>query len=120
MAQAILLTTLIILAVIGLTQVIRGISGWILTGGKKQYLLSIVPCDDKIDTPEYLVKSIDNRLREAFCCQDSRIVLLDTGMANTAKEAARQLCAQCDRLYLCERGEVAQWLAEKFHLQIDP
>lgn len=120
MAEAILLTVLTVLAVIGITDLIHSLVGWMLSGGKRQYLISVIPCTREEENPEYTVKSICSQIREECHCKGHRIVLVDCGMTPKAKQTCTLLCNEMEEVLLLNKEEIDTLLQEKFCLQITP
>ncbi len=120
MAQAILLTVITVLAVIGLADIIRSVSAWILSGGRRQYILSVIPCKGHEENMEYLIKSAYSHLKELYPCKSCRILLVDYGIDAETKRSCELLCKELDCVLLCDNEEASALLQEKFHLQIEP
>ncbi len=119
MAKAIFVTILTILAVIGLADLIRLLSAWILSGSGRQYIVSVIPCKGNEEEIEYIVKSAYSRLKEQYRCKECRIIIADSGIDPKTRKICEQLCHDIDGVILCEGHDVRNILQEKFHLQID-
>ena len=119
MAKAIFLTALTVLAVIGLADLIRSFSAWVLSGCRRQFVLAVIPCRGHEDDIEYIVKSTYHRLKEQYRCRGCRIILADGGLDAQTRKICEQLCRSLDCVSLWEEKDVGSLLQEKFHLQIN-
>ena len=120
MVKAIVLTVVIVLAVIGLTEILHSFCEWVLSGRRKQYVLSIVPCKKEEENLEYAIKSIYLQLKSQNHCKDCRIVLVDCGMDDETRKSAELLSKGNNCILLYSKEVLSEWLFEKFHLQIEP
>ena len=120
MAQAIFLTIIAFLAVIGLSDLIRTFSTWILSGGRRQHIISIVPCKGHEEDVEYMVKSIYAQLKQQHPCKSCRIILADSGVDEETKKACELLSEELECVSFCPQECISEILQEKFHLQINP
>lgn len=120
MERAILLTLLTLLAVIGIADILRAFSSWVLSGAGHQTLISIIPCKNNADDLEYIVKSTYFRLKQQNHCRHCRIILTNDGADEQTVKICERLSRENDCIILCKEDEIDTLLREKFHLQIQP
>ena len=119
MAQAIFFTVIAFLAVVGLADLIRAFSTWILSGGRQQYIISVVLCKGHEEDVEYMVKSIYAQLKQHHPCKSCRINLADDGVDEETKKVFQLLSKELECISFCPKEWVTETLSEKFHLQIN-
>lgn len=106
-----------LLIIMGLTDVFRALSAWLLNIKVKGTILYILPVQDTVGETEIALRSVIHRLRTFSGKEEKRILCVDCGADEESAEICRKLMENWNEAVFCTREEAVKKIEGMFAKQ---
>lgn len=96
---------LVLLASVGLVEIVRSILFFFLSGREESGFVMVVPLCGHEEEAEYLLRSAAVKTRWMSGIKRRRVICLDCGMDGETRAVCEKICASCAFMEICSQKE---------------
>lgn len=114
MLELLLKIGLAILMVIGLTEVFRGLCGWLFKTRLKGKIVYVLPVSGHEEEAEMALRGAIHRLQWVPGKEEIHILCVNSGMDEETEAVCRKTAEHCRAVSICEKEELAEKMEQLF------